>query len=150
MYLSLFDLHSQSIDRSVSLSLVIVINSKWLNDWMIEWLIFLYQIRSSSVMRNVEEWKSLNRLSIILSITQISIAIHNIGPLYQSLWFVSINDPFYVQHIPYHSPYSLQNDICRIAHSFSVMNDWNRVRLRYHNQSHSHPFPFFLIQFSIS
>ena len=64
---------------------------------MIEWLILLYQIRSSSVVRNVKEWKSLNRLSIILSNTQISIAIHNIGPLYQLLCFVSINDPSYVQ-----------------------------------------------------
>ena len=33
--------------------------------------------------------------------------------------FVSINDPFNVQHVPYHSSHSLQNDICRIAHSFS-------------------------------
>ena len=139
-----FDLHTQSDNRSVSLSMVVENKGK-----RIEWVILLYQIRSSSFLRRVEEWKSLNRLSIIHSITQISIAIHIIGPLYQLLCFVSINDPFYVQHIPYHSPHSLQSDICRIVHLLSAMNDWNRVRLRYHSQAHSHPFPFFLIQFSM-
>ena len=61
------DLHTQSDNRSVSLSMVVENKRK-----MIEWVILLYQIRSLSVMRNVKEWKSLNRFSIIRSITQIS------------------------------------------------------------------------------
>ena len=61
-----FDLHTQSDNRSVSLSMVVENKRR-----MIEWVILLYQIRSSSVLRRVMEWKSLNRLSIIHSITQI-------------------------------------------------------------------------------
>ena len=34
-----FDLHSKSVDRSVSVSIVIETNSKWLNDWMIDLLV---------------------------------------------------------------------------------------------------------------
>ena len=76
------DFHSKSDNRSVSLSMVVKNKGK-----RIEWVILLYQIRCSSVLRRVMEWKSLNRLSIIHSITQISIAIHNIGPLYQSFCY---------------------------------------------------------------
>ena len=123
-----FDLHTQSDNRSVSLSMVVENKGK-----RIEWVILLYKIRSLLVLRNVMEWKSLNRLSIIHSITQISIAIHIIGPLYQSLcfcqhqWSILCTTCALLQS-------TLLNDICRIARSFSVMNDWNRVRLRYHNQ----------------
>ena len=61
------DFHSKSDNRSVSLSMVVKNKGK-----RIEWVILLYQIRCSSVLRRVMEWKSLNRLSIIHSITQIS------------------------------------------------------------------------------
>ena len=52
----------------ISLTFNSYCNQKQMN----EWIIILYKIRSSSVLRNVKEWKSLNRLSIVHSITQIS------------------------------------------------------------------------------
>ena len=61
-----FDLHTQSDNRSVSLLMVVENKGK-----RIEWVILLYKIRSLLVLRRVKEWKSLNRLSIIHSITQI-------------------------------------------------------------------------------
>ena len=101
-----FELHSKSVNRSVSLSIVIETNSKWLNDWMIEWLndwsscIRFVAHRLWEMLRKENHWTDLE--SFIQS-QKYPIAIHNIGPLYQLLCFVSINDPFYVQHVPYHS-----------------------------------------------
>ena len=135
---------SQSDNRSVSLSMVVE-NKRKMNEWS-SWSRFVAYWFWEGL------WNENHWTDLVLFFQshkyplQFTILAHSIN---YSV-FVSINDPFYVQHVPYHSSHSLQSDICRIAHLFSVMNDWNRVRLRYHNQSHSYPFPFSLIQFSIS